>query len=92
MRIKNIFTGNVYEVVKYVGYKENVHEVIDFIKEKHKYNVRVIQPTLHVADIEVCDFTSEINEGDYVIRTDAKAPLYNIINQEIFNNNFTVIE
>lgn len=92
MRIKNIFTGMVYEFIKYEGYDKNLDKVKQFIRDNYNYSIRVIRPIIEVSDLVAHDEIEQINEGDFVIRTCKKMPLYNVISKEIFENNFTVID
>lgn len=87
IKIINDFTNIEYECIKFNG--ENYTEVYNFIKENLNIPVACVKDKniINAFGLEDDNIITTIEINDYVIRT-LNHEFYNVIDTEIFNNNF----
>ena len=92
LKIRNLFTENEYEAIRYEKYtSEQVEKCKKFITEKLDLCVRVIMPDLHICNLEHHNYESVVKPTDYIIRRVSDRRMFKVISEEIFKSNFEVI-
>lgn len=87
----NKLTGKEYEIIQYNGNRQEVIEVIGFIREHLSVPIRVVQPKVFVLGLEYENFDTEININDYLMRTKTNGmPSYRVVSKDIMEQNFII--
>ena len=93
LKIRNLFTENEYEAIRYEKYtSEQVEKCRKFITEKLDLCVRVIMPDLHICNLEHHNYKSVVKPSNYIIRRVSVRRMLRVISVDIFKSNFEVIE